>query len=90
MQKDVFNHNFRTKVLKITILESRSMFLRSRNLMVPFILPMTLPLQGHDLCEITFWATSQLLMGNTWPNFRNRVALVRAYKCFDDLSTLGY
>ena len=46
---------------------------------------MTLTFQGHDLCEIRFWPTSQLLMGKTWPNFLNRVALVRAYKCFDVL-----
>ena len=37
MQKDIFEHNFLTKALKMTTLVSRSMFLRSRNLMVPFI-----------------------------------------------------
>ena len=30
--------------------------------------PMTLAFQGHDLCEITFWAISQLLMGKMLPN----------------------
>ena len=39
MQKDVFDHNVLNKVLRMTILVSRSMFLRSRNSMVPFILP---------------------------------------------------
>ena len=38
MQKDVFDHNFRTKALGMTILGSRYMFVRSRNLMVPFVL----------------------------------------------------
>ena len=44
MQKDVFDHTFQTKALKITIFVAGSMFLRSRNLMVPFILPYGLDL----------------------------------------------
>ena len=38
MQKDVFDHNFQTKSLRMTILPSRYMymFFRSRNLMEPF------------------------------------------------------
>ena len=44
MQKDIFDHNFRTKALKMTILVSRSMFLRSSNLMLPFIFPYDLDL----------------------------------------------
>ena len=37
MQKDVFDYNFWTKALRMKILVSKSMFLRSRKLMVPFI-----------------------------------------------------
>ena len=37
--------------------------------LAPVYISMTLTFQGHDLCEITFWAISQLLMGKTWPNF---------------------
>ena len=44
MQKDVFDHNFRTKALRMTILASRYMFSRSRNLMVPFVLTYDLDL----------------------------------------------
>ena len=44
MQKDVFDHTFQTKALKITIFVAGFMFLRSRNLMVPFILPYGLDL----------------------------------------------
>ena len=50
------------------ILVSGSMVLRSRNLMVPFILPYDL-----DLCKITFFiALSQFQMGKTLPNFNTR------------------
>ena len=52
MQKDVFDHNFQTKALKMTIVVSRSMFLRPRNPMVLFILTF-----DCDLCEITFGPT---------------------------------
>ena len=34
--------------------------------------PMTLTFQGHDLCKITFWAISQLLMGKMLLNFNTR------------------
>ena len=34
--------------------------------------PVTLTFRGHDLCEITFWAISQLLMGKMLPNFNTR------------------
>ena len=44
MQKDIFDHNFRTKALRMTILASRYMFSRSRNLMVPFVLTYDLEL----------------------------------------------
>ena len=48
MQKDVFDHNFWTKALRM-ILVSIDLFFRSRNPMVPFILP-----YDRDLCKITF------------------------------------
>ena len=53
LQKDVFDRNFWNKALTMTILVSWSMFLKSRNQMVPFILPYNLdlstsqPLQNH-------------------------------------------
>ena len=37
MQKDVLDHNFWAKALRMTILASRSMFLRSRNQIMPFV-----------------------------------------------------
>ena len=43
-QKDVFDHNFPTKALRMTILASRYMFSRSSNLMVPFVLTYDLDL----------------------------------------------
>ena len=42
------------------ILVSRSMFSRSKNLIVPFILSMILTLLGHDLCKVTFSAIYRL------------------------------
>ena len=56
MQKDVFDYtcNFRTKALMTMILASRSMFFKSRNPTVPFVLSMTLTFQGHDLCKSHF------------------------------------
>ena len=39
LQKDIFSHNFSTKALRLTILMFISMFLRSRNPMMPFMLP---------------------------------------------------
>ena len=59
MQKDVFDHNFRTKALRMMILASRFMFSRSRNLMVPFVLTYDLdlsrswPLWNHVLGHIS-------------------------------------
>ena len=59
MQKDVFDHNFWTKALGMTILASRYMFLRSRNVMVPFVLTYDLdlsrswPLQNHIMGHIS-------------------------------------
>ena len=44
MQKDVFDNNFRNKALRMTILASRYMFLRSRNLMLSFVLTYDLDL----------------------------------------------
>ena len=72
MQADVFDDDFSTKGLRMTILVSRTMFLRSRNPMVPFICPMTLTFQGHDLWIITFLDIFQFLMGKTLPNFNTR------------------
>ena len=40
--------------------------------MVPFVLPRTLIVQGHDYSKITFWVISQLLMGKMLPNFNTR------------------
>ena len=59
MQKDVFDHNFWTKALMTMILASRSMFFRSVNLMVSFLLTYDLdllrswPLQNHILDHIS-------------------------------------
>ena len=72
MQKDVFDHNFRTKALGMMILASRYMFLRSRNPMVPFVLTYDLTFQGYDLCEITFWVISQLLMCKMFLTFNTK------------------
>ena len=55
MQNVVFDHNFRTKAHRMTILASRYMFLRAKDLMVPFVLTYDLelsrswPLQNHVL-----------------------------------------
>ena len=67
MGKDVFDYNFELRHFRTTILVSRSMFLRSRNPIVPFIFTFDL-----DLCKITFLAISQFLMGKTLPNFNSR------------------
>ena len=84
MQTDVFDHDtVWTKALRMTILVSRSMLLRLRILMVPFILPYYL-----DLCKITFLDISQFLMGKTLPKFHTRVAWVKAFKLM--LSVLTY
>ena len=40
--KRLFNHNFGAKALRMRISVSRTTFLRSRNPMVPIILPVTL------------------------------------------------
>ena len=59
MQTDVFGHNFGTKPLGMTILAPRYMFLRSRNLMVLFVLTYDLdlsrswPLRNHILGHIS-------------------------------------
>ena len=61
MQKDVFDHNFQTKALRMTILASGCMFLRSRNPMVPFVFTYDLdldlsrswPLRNHILGHIS-------------------------------------
>ena len=57
MQKGVFDHNFPTKALKMKILVSRSMFLRSRILMVPFILP-------NDLDLLRSWHLWNQILGH--------------------------
>ena len=71
VQKDVFAHNFWTKALRMTILASRSMSLRSRHPVVPFVLTYDLD-QGHDLPEIIFWAISPLVLGKTLKTFTTR------------------
>ena len=72
MQKDVFDHNFRTKPLGMTILASRYMFWGQGIWWCHLFWPMTLTFQGHDLCKIILWAISQLLMGKMLPNFNTR------------------
>ena len=55
----VFDHNFWTKALRMTTLVSRSMFVKLRNLVVPFIftydlnLSMSWPLHNHILGHIS-------------------------------------
>ena len=65
MQKDVFDHNFRTKALRMTILVSRSMFLRSNNLKLQFILP-------YDLDLLRLWPLWNHILGHiaitNWQN----------------------
>ena len=63
MQNDVFDHNFGTKALRMTILVSESMLWGQRIWWRHLFCPMTLNFQGRDLCKITFWAKCQLLMG---------------------------
>ena len=49
--KKTFDHNFWTKALRKTILVSRSMFLRSRNPLVPFVLTCDLDLSRSWLLQ---------------------------------------
>ena len=56
MQKDVFDHNFSAKALRMMILVSRSMFLRSRNPMVPFIV-------ANDLDLSRSWPLQNYIFG---------------------------
>ena len=73
IQKDVFDHNFQSKALRMIILASRYMFFKVKESDGAICFePMALTFQGHDLCEITFWAMSQLLMGKMLPNFNTR------------------
>ena len=66
LQKSVFDHNSWTKALVMTILVSRSIFLRSGNLMVPFVLTYDIDLSGSwPLQNHILWAISQLLAGKT-------------------------
>ena len=65
MQKTIFDHNFRTKALRMTIFASRYMFLRSKDLMVSFVFTYDLDLSRSWPCKITGWAISQLLKGQT-------------------------
>ena len=44
--QEIFDHNFLTKILRIMILASNSIFMRSRNLMVPFVLTYDLDLKS--------------------------------------------
>ena len=59
IKKDVFAHNFWIKALRMKILASKSMFTRSRNLMVQFVLTYNLdlsrswPLRNHILALIS-------------------------------------
>ena len=73
IQKDVFDHNFRSKALWMMILASRYMFSRSRNLIVPFVFTYDLDLsRSWPLWNHIFWAISQLLMCKMLPNFKTR------------------
>ena len=70
MQKDVFDHNFRTEELRMTILASRYMIFKVKESDgAIFFLLMTLTFQGHDIWEITFWAISQLVILKMLLNF---------------------
>ena len=51
------------------ILASRSMFFRSRNVIVPFVLSMTLTFQGHDLCKSHFLAHISVTNGQNLAKF---------------------
>ena len=64
VQKDVFDHNFWTKALRMMILASRCMFVRSRNLMVPFVLT-------YDL---------DLDLSRSWPEQNNILAHISVTK----------
>ena len=57
IEKDVFDHNFRSKALRMMILASRYMFSRSRNLMVPFVLT-------YDLDLSRSWPLWNDVLGN--------------------------
>ena len=72
MQNDVFDHNLESKAQRMMILAFRYVFEVKQFDGAICFEPMTLTFQGHDLCEITFWAISQLLMGKMLPNFKTR------------------
>ena len=69
---DLHGQKDRTKALRMTILASRFIFVSSRIQRCHLFSPMNLTFQGHDLCKITFWAISWLLMGKMLPSFNTR------------------
>ena len=79
-QKDLFDHNFLTKALRMTILASRYMFSRSRNLIVLFALTYDLdflrssPLQNHVLGHISVIKVQNVA------KFQHKIAWVRAFQ----------
>ena len=56
-QKDVFDHNFPNKALRMMILASRYTLSRSRNLMVPFVLT-------YDLDLVRSWSLRNHVLGH--------------------------
>ena len=62
------------------ILASRTMFLRSKNPMVLFVLTYDLDFQGYDLSEIFFGVLSQLLLDKILPHFEHKVVWVGAFQ----------
>ena len=79
-QKDLFDDNFPTKALRMTILATKYMFPRSRNLIVPFVLTYDLdlsrswPLQNHVLGHIS------VIIGQNVAKFQHKIAWVRAFQ----------
>ena len=73
MQKYVFDHNFELRHLGWRFLASRFYVFWGQGVRwCHLVWPMTLTFQSHDLCEITFWAISRLLIGKMLPNFNTR------------------
>ena len=80
MQKDVLHHNFWIKTLKDDDLVPRSIILRSRNPIVPLILP-------YDLNLLRSWPLQSLILGHisgingkNITKFQHRVTWVEAFK----------
>ena len=60
IQKEVFDHDFRSKALRMMILASRYMFSRSRNLMVTFVFTYDLDL------DLDLWPWPWPLWNHVW------------------------